>query len=34
MHKQLVAYKKEHKHTSVPRGYKEDSQLERWVNVQ
>jgi len=34
MYQRLVAYKKEHEDTNVPRSYKEDRQLGRWVNSQ
>ena len=34
MYQRLVAYKKEHKGTSVPQNYKEDPQLGHWVSNQ
>eukprot|EP00536_Pseudo-nitzschia_multiseries_P019629 jgi/Psemu1/233029/e_gw1.5900.4.1 len=34
MYQRLVAYKKKHNTTNVPRGYKEDPQLGRWVDTQ
>ena len=34
MYQRLVAYKKDHKDTKVPRHYKEDPQLGCWVSTQ
>jgi len=34
MYQRLVAYKREHKDTNVPRSYKEDLQLGSWVHTQ
>jgi len=34
MYRRLVAYKKEHGNTRVPRAYKEDPKLGNWVNAQ
>jgi hypothetical protein len=34
MYQKLVAYKKEHKSTNVPRGYARDPKLGNWVHVQ
>jgi len=34
MYQRLIAYKKEHKDTSVPNKYKEDPPLGNWVNNQ
>ena len=34
MYQRLIAYKKQHKTTSVPRHYNEDQQLGSWVDIQ